>query len=592
MEQRHHKGKRVWVWVIGVVGALLLILGAAWLFMKNDLAKPPGKSKLKPLLTNQFKKMILEASDSLYQVKYKTFDFNTKSGNGLITDFELVPDTTVFNRLLQEKRAPNYLLYYKAERIKLIDFGFVKADSITKFKVAKIIIMSPLMSLRTKYHGPQADDTTFKEKMFFKLANKLFKHMEVNEIVMPNTNLTWVNNNRMTERRTNIRANLYIKGFSTQPGDKGIIVKINEYRHSPPDSLYDIVFKNIRYASAERRVTVKHVSVLPRYNKTKFNEVAKLDKDRYHFEMDGISMNNISTENFVKRQEITMSSYNIKDSWVEVYKDYNWPKRKVIVRRNVYPNDKLRLMAIDVGIDTMRMYHGTFYHTIFPQRSKQTARLVLTNMSSTYYNVTNIERRINKNPFATVVSRALVMGAGPMRSKFVFNLKDKNGSYTVHNTIGPINGKALNPLLKPLGMMEVKEGVINRMVLDMSADEYKAKGKIDMYYNGLKINMLKRDKDADTLKNMGFVSFLTNAALPNSNPGKNGKFREGPINTTREAKDSFFGFLWKSMLDGTTSAVMGYDQEKKKPKKNLLIKVGEAIAGPKDKDRTKSNKKD
>jgi hypothetical protein len=46
------------------------------------------------------------------------------------------------------------------------------------------------------------------------------------------------------------------------------------------------------------------------------------------------------------------------------------------------------------------------------------------------------------------------------------------------------------------------------------------------------------------------------------------------------------------MLDGTTSAVMGYDQEKKKPKKNLLIKVGEAIAGPKDKDRTKSNKKD
>jgi hypothetical protein len=84
---------------------------------------------------------------------------------------------------------------------------------------------------------------------------------------------------------------------------------------------------------------------------------------------------------------------------------------------------------------------------------------------------------------------------------------------------------------------------------------------------------------------MGLVSFITNAALPNNNPGNDGKLRQGPVNRIRDQKETFFGFIWYCMLDGASSAIMGYDQKKKKPNKNILIKVGEAIAGPKDKDR-------
>lgn len=72
--------------------------------------------------------------------------------------------------------------------------------------------------------------------------------------------------------------------------------------------------------------------------------------------------------------------------------------------------------------------------------------------------------------------------------------------------------------------------------------------------------------------------------MPNNNPGKDGKLRQGPVNRIREPKETFFGFIWYCMLDGSSSAIMGYDQKKKKPNKNILIKIAEAIAGPKDKD--------
>jgi hypothetical protein len=568
----------IWFWL----AAIAILIAGSFFYFKQDLSKPSGQSVLKPLIRDQFKKMILEASDSLYQVRFKQFDFNIDAGKALITGFELVPDTGVFNRLVKQRRAPNYLLYYKADSVRLTDFGFKKQDSVTRFNVSKIWIKSPLITVRTKFRAQHADDTTWKEKLFFKLSHKIFKRMQADEIIMPNTNFLLVNNNRETERKTRIKANIVIKGFSTKPGVKGgVDINIAEYKHSP-DSMYDIRFNKIRLSTDERLATIAHVSVTPRLSKERYYKAVGFDKDRYQFELDRITMANVNTARFLTRQELCIGTYTVNDVWAEVFKNYNWPKKKFTSRRNTYPNEKLRLLAIDVKIDTMRIRHGTFHHTIFPKKSRQTARLSLYGISGVYTNVTNIPRDIAAHPYATVITSCRLMNAAPMYLKIVFNLSKPSAPFTYYSNLTGLNGAALNPLLKPLGMMEIKSGTINKMTMTLAGDEYQAKGKIDLYYHNLKINMLKRDKEAGTLKNMGIVSFLTNAVLPNDNPGGNGKLRPGPINRIRGERETFFGFIWYCMLDGSTSAVMGYDKKKKKPNENILLKIGETIAGPKD----------
>ena len=96
----------------------------------------------------------------------------------------------------------------------------------------------------------------------------------------------------------------------------------------------------------------------------------------------------------------------------------------------------------------------------------------------------------------------------------------------------------------------------------------------------MKVALLKPDKNTDTLKKKKLLTFFTNLALPNDNPAKNGKFRKGPVNVSRSARMSFLGFMYQSTLDGTTSAVLGFNQHKSKPDKNIVTGIGHKIVKP------------
>ncbi|RVU02481.1 hypothetical protein EOD41_00640 [Mucilaginibacter limnophilus] len=576
--------KQIVFWILGFLAFILIVFLAGRYLIKQDMAKPEKNSLIKPLIKDQFTKMITTASDSLYQVKFNRFNFDLKQGKATITAFQLIPDKNIFQKLKSEGRAPNYLLYCKADTIRITGFGFKNRNSITRFDIDSLIASRVLLTCRTKYLGKTRDDGKgVKEKLLKELSEKVLKRMYVRRLLMHNAKIVWVNNNRPVERRTNITANINISGFETSPGNNGSVIKIAKYIHSPHD-LYDIVFNKIRFSTGKSSAFVQHVSVLPRAGKLRFNQLAKFDKDRYHFELDGLKMNGINIYQFIAKQQLSINSFVINKTWAEVYKDYRWPKKEIVSRINTYPNEKLQRLAIDIKIDTMRMHNGTFHHTIFPEKSKHTARFTLTDIESVYTNISNISSDVQRKPYAYVYSTCRLMGAALLTSRFTFNLAKSNAPFSVITTLSNMDSRSLNPLLKPLAMMEMKQGNINKMRFVLNGDEHSAKGHVDLYYSNLKVNVLKRDKDDGTLKNMSLISFLTNTALPNNNPGKDGKLRQGPVNRIREPKETFFGFLWYCMLDGSTSAVMGYDQDKKKPNKNILIKIGEVIAGPKDKD--------
>jgi len=57
-------------------------------------------------------------------------------------------------------------------------------------------------------------------------------------------------------------------------------------------------------------------------------------------------------------------------------------------------------------------------------------------------------------------------------------------------------------------------------------------------------------------------------------------FVRAPINIVRDPKESFFGFMWRGMLDGVSTAMSGLDQDKKEPG-NWVIELSTFFAGAK-----------
>jgi hypothetical protein len=584
-----HK-RKVWPWVVGV----LAVLGAGgyfgWQYFKKDLASPNSKVA-KPIITDQLKKMIREASDSLYHIEYDTFDLNIDSGRGLITNFKLIPDSAVYQRLLAAHKAPNNVMHIRTDSLIINNFGFAKTAAGRRFNIASMVMKHPVIRVVNKRMAYNDSATTNKPSILVTVMKDLLKVTSVQKMAISNMYFTWVNQNEAKEKITSFEHwNVRVDGFNADhitakttdsTGDKeSLFYKAKLFRITTPDSLYHLDFRDFSFSPTRRSMAVATVELMPRLSKPAFYRAVKYDKDRMHFIYRNVTMRHIDIDRIIQRQQFHIGSSVVGSFWGEVMNNYNWPKRKPPIRPDAYPHQKLQNLAFDITIDTMKMHNSFFRYVIAARKSEENSALFMTNTESQMYNITNNSAVKKRNPYAIVKTQTRMMGAGSQTLTYKFNLVSPKGAFRVTSQMGPMNAKAMNPLAGPLALMAVKEGRIDKMYMHVDADINQAKGHLDLYYTGMKINMLKRDDKADTLKKRGFLSFMANTFTPNDNPRKNGKFREGPINVTRGPRDSFFTLLWKCTLDGMSSAMMGLDQQKEKPNENVVIKLFKKIIKP------------
>ena len=588
--QNSNKKSKVWLWVISILAVLGVGGYAGWHFFKKDLANPQSKVA-KPLLTDQFKKMIAEASDSLYHIEYDRFEVNIDSGRGLITNFKLIPDSAVYERLLAAHKAPNNVMHVRTDSLILNKFGFAKTAAGKRFNIGSVVIKHPVIRVvnkRLPYNDTSDRQNT---SVLVGLMKDMLSISSVQKMVMQNLYFTWVNQNEAREKTTSFEHwNIRVDGFNTDritaatndtTGDKkSVFYKAKLMRIATPDSLYHLDFTDFAFTPMRRTLSVGIVELKPRLDRSAFYRAVKFDKDRIHLLYKNVTMRHIDIERLVNRQQFHIGTSTISSFWGEVVNNYRWPKRKPPVRPDAYPHQKLQKLAFDITIDTMLMHNGFFRYVIAARKSEENSALFMTQTEGQYYNITNNAAAKKRNPFAIVNSQTRMMGAGRMNLMYKFNLASPTGAFSCTARMGSMDGRALNPLAEPLAMMQIKSATINKMYMHLDADINRAKGNLDLYYTNMKVNLLKRDDEANMLKKRGFVSFFANTFMPNDNPKKNGKFRKGPINVTRDPHDSFFGLLWKSMLDGMSSAMMGLNQQKEKPDKNIVVKLFNKIIKP------------
>ncbi|WP_342645906.1 hypothetical protein [Mucilaginibacter sp. CSA2-8R] len=590
MTAPNKRKSKIWLWILGILAVVGIAGYAGWHFLKKDLANPQSKV-VKPLLTNQLKKMITEASDSLYHLTYDRFELNIDSGQGLITNFKLIPDSAVYKRLLAAHKAPNNVMHIRADSLILNSFGFIKTASGQRFNVRGVVLKHPVIRVVNKRLPYNDTSSGQKSSVMVKLMKHILTVSSVQKMVMQNLYFTWVNQNDGREKTTSFEHwNIRVDGFNTDRitartndttgNKKTVFYKAKLVRIATPDSLYHLDFTDFAFTPMRRTLAVGSVELKPRLERNAFYQAVKYDKDRIHLLYKQVTMNHIDLARLINRQQFHIGSSIIGGFWGEVVNNYHWPKRKPPIRPYAYPHQKLQRLAFDLTIDTMLMHNGYFRYVIAARKSEENSVLLMKHTEGQYYNITNNAVAKKRNPFATIHSQTRVMGAGRMNLTYKFNLASAIGAFSCTARMGSMDGKAMNPLVKPLAMMEIKSGTINKMYMHLDADTHRATGNLDLYYANMKVNLLKRDDEADTLKKRGFISFFANAFMPNDNPKSNGKFRKGPINVIRDPHDSFFGLLWKSTLDGMSSAMMGFNQHKQKPNKNIVTKLLSKIIKP------------
>ncbi|MDB5140636.1 MAG: hypothetical protein JWR12_2552 [Mucilaginibacter sp.] len=575
------KIRRIWPFVLLTI--VVIVCGSGYYLYHNYLAG----NRWKPILQQRLKELVVQSSDSLYHIEYSDFDLNITSGNATLSDFRLVPDTNVYNKLVALKKAPDNLFILSVKKLSIQNVGARKAYQEKILNIDNISIEKPSLTIINKRYAFNDTVKVGKPKSPYQIIKSIFKQVRIDSISLKDISLNYINKSKPVTKSTALKhldiniSDIVIDSLSGKDPNrfyytKGVDVTVHDYHIATPDSLYEADLKKIYFSTSQRKIVLDKVTFLPRYNRTDFYKKTGVAGDIYTLKFKQIAINDIDLQSFLRDQVLYAGTMDIIKPDVQIYSN-NAYKGKKASKVGKDPQQALQNVALDMRLKRLNIKNATINYSETDATSGATGEILFTHTNGYILNVTNDDDQKKTNPYMRAYINTRFMDAGSLQVNFKFNLRAKDGAFNYSGELGKFDGKILDKLVKPLALVHVQSADIEKLTFNVNASNYSGKGKLEFYYKNLNIQLLKKVEGKPGLQKQGLVSMLANKLIiANNNPDNKGNFRPGPIDLKRDPTISFFSFLYKGLLDGLKPSV-GFDKKTETKVDNAIVKVSNLV---------------
>lgn len=548
-----YKRKRFWVWTASIIGALVLIIGIAAIYLG---------SKWKPMLSEKLKEGVYEGSSHLYRIDFKDIHLNLLSGNVVLDSIELMPDTNVFNQLKIIKKAPTHLFRVKVAHLKLSRVGILTAYLKKKIKMNSIVLDHP--SIDMVYHKvPLQKDTVAVEKTLYEQISKSIRSIRVGSIKVVDADFDYYNGTKKLNAVKHLTVNVkdvLIDSLSQTDSSrvfhaKNIGFELIGYKSVTKDKMYTLKVDTVRGSINSKTIDVMGLKMTPMYPDLTFSRKYESQKDRYNLSFDNINFSGVDFIKLNNEGSLRAKKLKIGPAKVAIFMNRELPPPNFDKGRN-YPHNALKRLPIQTLVDTLSLNKVDIAYTEYNPKAKERGTLKLDNLTGNILNVTNDSLRLAKKSHAYADLTAYIMGKGKMNVKIDFNLTDQQAGFSYVGNIGPFDMQVLNPLSKSLGLIEIERGQVTKAYFNIRANEKRASGTVRFAYTDLKVTLLKEGDDGKAKDKKGLLSFLANTILiKNDNPTKGEVVRTANVSFERVPQASFFNLMWKTVFVGIRETV-------------------------------------
>jgi len=498
--------------------------------------------------------MILQSTDSLYHIEYSNFDLDLASGDATLSDFKLIPDSTVYQKLVIEKKAPDNLFTLSVKKLTIKNVGAKKAYKEKILIIDNISIDKPSLTIVNKRYSFNDTVKVGKPKTPYQLVKNIFKQLRIDSISLKDISVNYINKSNPVTKQTAINhldiniSRILIDSLSALDSTrfyytKGVEFALHNYKIATPDSMYKAELKQIYFSTARREIILDGVSFLPRYNHTEFYEKLGTSGDIFTLKFKKIAILDIDLQRFLRDQKLYAGAMNITNANVQIYSNSNY-KGKKSIKIGKDPHQELQKVALDMKLSKLNLTHSDIIYSELDATTQQTGIITFNNTTGHFFNVTNDADVKKTSPFMIARISTHFMNVAPLQVNFKFNLNAKNGAFNYSGTLGKFDGRILDKLVKPLALVHVQSADVERLNFNVDANNYNSKGHLEFYYKNLNVQLLKKVDGKAELQKQGFISKIANSLIINNeNPDKKGVFRPGPIDLKREPTVSFFNFL-------------------------------------------------
>ena len=541
-------------------------LGMLLLILVMGLTSRYLSYKFKPLIKAQIKELVLRSTDSLYHIEFSDIRMNLLTANASLTGVKVIPDLRVFKKLIALKKAPNNIYHLQLDKLEIRNFHLYTFLRHRKLNISQLRLDHPDVVMVNKQFDFNEDKLSRPNVSPYDYISEYLKEFSIHTIDFNNISFKYINNNGAKPREDSVKnLNITLKDYLIDPHSsadkrrlyllKDVVIKLNNYTFATPDSLYHIRLDQLDFSASSGKLNIRSLGVVPRYNEMEFAKSLGYSKDRYAIQMSDLSLEGINLPLYILKQELLAKEMTVANGSVKVFNNKALPKL-ITEKIGRYPHQLLQRVQGKLTIEKLNLSNVDISYSEYDEDSQQKGTITFENTSGSFSNVTNMPKYKTKNPWMTANLTTYLMGRGKLDVGFKFNLEAKDGAFSYSGLLGNMDGRSLNRITRPLGMIAIKSGDVKRLEFQVDANDRIANGVMKFEYNNLSVNLLKREEGENRLVRQGWMSFLANAIILNpNNPSKEGMLVTAKIHETRAKNGSFFHFIWKSLLQGIKYSV-------------------------------------
>lgn len=550
-------GFKVIVYTTSIISLLLVIATIGSWYLSY---------KIKPVLTRELKVLVNNSTDQLYNVEFSDINLNFLTGNATFNDVRIFSNEKRYKKLVEQKKAPDNLYELTLKKLQLRRFHPLKFYFNNEIEVQKLIFHQPSLTMLNKNFVYNRNLRPAPRISPYQFISKFASKLDIQEISLKSVRFKYVDLNGFNPiidsiNNLNIVGKAYLVDENSAQDTsriylfKEINFSVSNQSYFTSDDFYNIKFDKLSYTTKSGKLILKGLNVIPLYNEEKFGRIAGFAKDRLTINVNTLEFEQLSLPNFIANQEIIADKLNITSGKIIVHADNRLPQK---IRNYVplFPHQLLQQFPHTINIKETELKDIDVTYSEFDRDSYTKGEIDFFKTSGKFFNITNDSLAKTLNPIANADLTTYLMGSGKLDLKINFYLNSRNGLFDIDGKMGPINGKLLNRITRPIGMMQIASGDVNSLTFNFEATEKIARGKMELKYQDLNLKVLTRDKEGNRLKKNLLASFLiNNLVVEESNPTKGSAVRKVDFVNNRNLSASFFNYLWKTLFVGIKSSV-------------------------------------
>jgi len=557
MQQPISKKRKRIKWILGVLLVLVLIIGSASWYISG---------KIKPIVQQELGAVVNKATNGLYNIKFNTVNVNPLTGNASLTEVSLVPDTSVYRKLLAQQKAPNNLYIIELHKLSIKKFHPFKIYFDKKLEIDLVLFDQPHITMINKSLAFNENKLPQPDKSPYDYIKNIFSSLHVKSIDFKNASFKYINNNDAEpEIDTVSNITITLKDWlidSTSAKDKNrfyllkdAYVYLNNYTYATPDSMYYIKASQFEFSASQKKLNIKEFALEPRYSEKEFAKVNGYARDRYSLQLNNIDFYGINLFSYIKNREVLANEMSIANGTLSVFNDNSYPKL-LKDKTGRFPHQLFQKIKIPITIKKINLNSLDISYAEFDKESGQRGRISFNNTSGVITNVTNQNKYKRIDPIIEANLQSYLMEQGKLNVGFKFNVLAPKADFSYQGQLLNMDARQLNYITKPLAMLQIKSCLVRSLAFDIKANDEVAKGKVDFIYNDLSLGLMKRHEGGERLKRLGILSLIANAMIIYSdNPSEDGKFTSAPVYYERKTTGSFFNYVWKTLFQGVKYSI-------------------------------------